>query len=425
MIDEPFNAKEYLQMLTECIETDENKLVSFIKTETEKIIGKDINEIFVSDIENSSKKAFLILLQDSLASEHAKQVETLLRKNHQLPELPVPELPRPDKIFQPSPYYPPLYTFNFNSIRCPHTKFDNGFVRGSNSSILLFISMHGSTILDKDDKIDVNECFYLNKFSAAGAGQCSYVSNVSSRYIAYAVCDAINSNGTLDVSTILREASAHHFALGVPESAIKNYENTIQPSLLQHVKSNASQYCIKSNIVLGDRMTIGKEFIEKRYSIEPGDKDGIIICKDWPEIGAKQLDNLLENPVFIEYMIEDSVVDLRSSVKSLTKDTNEEIPCVKATYLSDLISFCELHGRPYVSILDNACSNMRGHRSYNSDDYKKFGHDLDMLDPNIAKGFGKKGTNKSKSKSKKKNKDKKDKTNKKDKRKKTRIKDKN
>ena len=168
------------------------------------------------------------------------------------------ELPSPNKIFQPSTDYPPLHTFDFQSVRCHHTKFDDGFDRDSDSSMLIFISMHGSIpVYDEDDEFAVYKCKYLNKFSAAGPGQCAYVAEQGSRYIAYALCNAIHHQEVLDVSTILRESSAHHYALRVPESAIKTYAKTIPPSLEQHEKSNASDLCIKSSEILGDRMSIG------------------------------------------------------------------------------------------------------------------------------------------------------------------------
>ena len=144
-------------------------------------------------------------------------------------------------ILNPSMNYPPLNTFNFGSNRCINTTFDFNFKRDSDTSMLFFITTHGSISPDDEDNIIVHTCRSLNKFSASGAGQCTYALEPESKYIVYALSNAVKNDEILDISTILREGVAHNTALIVPQSAITTYNETLPTAVSQHNKSLAKQ----------------------------------------------------------------------------------------------------------------------------------------------------------------------------------------
>ena len=302
---------------------------------------------------------------------------------------------------QPSPHYPPFNTFNFGSVRCQNTVFDVNFDRESGASMLFFISMHGSICAD-DNKVVVNECKSLNKFSASGAGQCTQIAHEGSKYIAYALADAVENNGPLDISTILREGYAHHSSLIVPISAVLNYEDALPTAISQHyrgIAKHAAAVCagedfqeIVSSEILGDKTTFGFEYVEKGYSVRTGDRDGIFICKDWPEIGANRMDNLLENQAFMNYMLKtyipsDTLEDfVFTTIKPLITGSDDDVKCVKRILLSDLIDFSEKHGRPEVNVVDNSCSVLMGKKDFTCKQIGRFKTFLDSLGDEVAKG---------------------------------------
>jgi hypothetical protein len=302
---------------------------------------------------------------------------------------------------QPSPHYPPFDTFIFGSVRCQDTVFDVNFDRESGASMLFFISMHGSICAD-DNKVVVNECKSLNKFSASGAGQCTQIAHEGSKYIAYALADAVENNGILDISTILREGYAHHSSLIVPISAVLNYEDALPTAISQHyrgIAKHASAVCagedfqeIVSSEILGDKTTFGVEYVEKGYSVRTGDRDGIFICKDWPEIGAMCMDNLLENQAFKNYMLKtyipsDTLDDfVFTTIKPLITGSDDDVKCVKRILLSELIDFSEKHGRPEVNVVDNSCSVLMGTKDFTCKQIGRFKTFLDSLGDEVAKG---------------------------------------
>jgi hypothetical protein len=294
-------------------------------------------------------------------------------------------------ILNPSINYPPLITFNFGSIRCPSTSFDLNYKRDSDTSMLFFIYTHGSIATDEEDNIIVHTCHSLNKFSASGAGQCTYMSETAAKYIAYALNDAVNNDGILDISTILREGDAHRHALEDPKSAITTYNETLPTAVSQHNEGLANQSAclgefdeIVSSQILGDKTTLGTEFVEKYYIPDDDDSNCIFICKDWPEIGAKQMDNLLENQLFINYMLTRYKKDLTKSIKKFI--TGEDVVCIRTTLLSNIIDFSEKNGRGDVSIVDRSCSVILGDHPYTAAQIAEYSRTLDQLGPTVAKG---------------------------------------
>ena len=304
---------------------------------------------------------------------------------------------------KPSLHYPSFDTFNFGSVRCQDTQFDLNFDRDSNESMLFFISMHGSICAD-DNKVVVNKCKSLNKFSASGAGQCTQIAHEGSKYIAYALAEAVANNGILDISTILREGNAHHSSLKVNISAVLNYEQTLPTAISQHnygIAKHAAAVCagedfqeIVSSEILGDKTTFGIEYVEKGYSVKTGHRDGIFICKDWPEIGAKSMDNLLENQAFINYILNTYIPSdvpgtfdfVFTTIKPLITGSDDDVRCVKRIFLSELIEFSEKNGRPEVNVVDNSCSVLMGMKDFTCKQIDRFKTFLDSLGDNVAKG---------------------------------------
>lgn len=384
--------RTYFSMLKECFDNNYDSMIfNFIVNETKKMLRTDnitddaIYKIF-SEPENYYNPIIFNSLFGHLTNEYALMQQQIHIESEESEE--VPQLPASDKILKPSATYPELHTFEFGSMRCRGTPFDSNFVRKSRTSMLLFISTHGSIVTDDDNKVIVKTCNgHLNKFSASGAGQCAYVADDASRYIVYALCDAIKHNsGILDVSTILREGTAHHFSLGVPQSAVKMYAETPATVVSQHEASNQKKFCIKTKEMIGDKTTFGNQYVQKRYSIKPQDRDGIFICKTWKEIGAKPMDNLLENEKFIAFMSETFPNMQLSSVKPLITNTDENVPCIRSTLLSNVIQFCEMYNKPEISIVDNSCSTINGAHKYTPRQLANIGHDLDRIPPNVAKG---------------------------------------
>ena len=253
-----------------------------------------------------------------------------------------------------------LDTYNFKSERCHNTSFDMNFNRTSPSSMLLLISMHGTIILrDNNTKPILQTCetAILNKFGLAGTGQCTFTSKAGDIYTAHSMCEAVsNPESILDIHTILREGRTHAKMIINPElSPDQLYQTTQSVMEYQRDKGMERQEERKNRCptrygevpygeLLGERTTQGTQYLEKMYDYDDITL-GIIVCKDWPEIDAKCMDNLLTNSKFIYFLTGNN-------------DANDLFDT--PIFLSKIIEFCEQNGRPEISIVDNACSVFEG-----------------------------------------------------------------
>jgi hypothetical protein len=373
----------YFAMLNKCIEQHkEGGLMSVIIQETEELAALGIDNLDPFVIKK------LRILFPHLKKEYDEVVEeeriNSLKKN-----------------IQPVATVPLLETYEFNSNRCVGTAFDVNFQRTSGDSMLLFINMHGAIVINNNNESIINRCTSLNKFSSSGVGQCVVFSMNASRYIAYTLCHAIQTGGALDIDTIIRESRAHK-NMKPGDNPEKIYQETPTSVAFQHhagvkrqseCKSRNFQEVNYSDQVLGNETTFGTQYLEKKYSVgDPSECKYITICKEWVEIGASPMDNLLENEVFQMFIIEkyfptegDDVHKRITSSKTIRNFT-DNVVVIGKILLSDIIEFCESHGRPRVSIIDNSCSLFSGTHPYTT---RQIGNILKNLpdDPTIAKGI--------------------------------------
>ena len=277
---------------------------------------------------------------------------------------------------RPSEHYMPLNTFNFGSTRQPNL-FDQHFNKKSDSSMLLYLIMHGAFV-SKTPKI--MRGIQLNKFNVAAPGQCTFTSELEHRYIPYVVSDAVASGGIIDVPNIIREATAHSRAQINPKLDIQNLFEKTETNKDRIYNSELARHtstALHSGKV-GEEITYGNSFFEKKYDSDTERPYyGIFLCKKWDAIEGNILDNLLANPFFILFMnnkydkahlwgssrnagpIETKYF---GSYKQLSTRNNasagtfEVLDFIKTLVSSDLFEFCEEHRRPEISLIDNSCS---------------------------------------------------------------------
>jgi hypothetical protein len=288
----------------------------------------------------------------------------------------------------PSIRYEPFNTFNFGSVRQENT-FNQRFNKESPTSILLNINLHGEFV-EQIIKKHINGIL-INKFSVAATGQCSFSSLDEERYIAYALCDAVASGGIIDVPTILKEATSHSKIQtnmdAEPHTYFKTLESTLDHSFRRNNSlpySNTSHHSGK----VGEENTFGNLYFEKKYTLDTTRPFGIYLCKNWDVINGFAMDNLLTNRMFIEFMNNkyepehrwvENFYPLKYGVKTKGQETylsNTDVypqlckfspdyelglrACIKTIVSSDLFEFCQLYGRPDISLIDNSCSVFYG-----------------------------------------------------------------
>ena len=337
------------------------------------------------------------------------------------------------KIIKPSSKYEQLDTYDFGSVR-QENSFNQNFVemetQNPNTSMILCLMMHGGFKPNPQNQL-IHSNFLLNKFSIAAAGQCGLSSLDQNRYVAYAMCDTVKKGGIIDVPIILREGFAHEYMTNDPNKLL-NPTNVFARTITNLDQIYESELArIGSNVhhtgKVGETNTKGNEFFEKVYALDNYDtRHGLILCKDWIEIGGVAMDNLLANSHFISFMNEkyEPTADwsdqrLYTRIKrdfcgkigqiynmvsdeyerlsdELDYEADKRLYCIKRFRSSDLFSFCIMYGRTNLSLVDKSCSVFADGNP--DQEYNRL-----SLFPGSAKGTrkGKKGTRKGTRKGKK------------------------
>ena len=385
----------YFKMLNKCKEKN-TPLMSVIIGMTEQITGKTIDNIVVNEIGNDTHTmSKLKLVYPSLEKEYNKMIENEREQKH------IKSLKK--RVRTSSRKVSPLDTYDFESRRCADTVFDYNFERNHPNSMLLFINMHGGINIENNNAI-TKRCTFLNKFSSSGVGQCAFGANDSSKYIAYQLCFAVNNfHYALDIDTILRESIAHRIMThNTTQNPSKLYETIPHPTIVQRDAGldaqlkckdrNFRQVKYRADKELGNETVVGNTYTDKSYEVANNRSFYITICKEWPAIGATQMDNLLENKVFQDFIIEKyypsegkNVFDRIKLTKSM-RDYEVDVAVVGRVLLSDIIDFCEKYDRPYISMLDNSCSVFFGQHPYTDRQVAIIDRKIKELGPNIAKG---------------------------------------
>ena len=405
------SATKYLKILNICLETEDGEFIEYVKTRTEQIFGRPIVDITAGyimhrvDVKDQLLGGEWTLLNkiNNIRIDKKKRILELQRIPHHTKSHSV----------QPSSKYPSHDMFDFGSTMCPNTCFDSRFTKDE-SSVLLYISMHGELVLSENltPMIKSNPNIRLNKYSVAGTGQCVIFSLAEIKYALYRICDSVSKNTPLDISTILRESLAFNSLIhNTPGNTRELFANTENSATYQH------KYCMKkqrdnekcrdfpSESPIGERVTYGNTYVEKNYQIDLG----IFICNEWSQINAEPMDNLLENSEFKTFIYRryNDPADESKIKNKFTHHTNlngEEVTLVVETVtLSDILDFCEMHGRPNISMVDNSCSSFNSSRRLSSEEIARIKDNLSVY-PNIAKGVYKKNKSKRINKKSKKNK---------------------
>jgi hypothetical protein len=271
-------------------------------------------------------------------------------------------------ILRPSAFYIPIKTFTFGSVR-QQNAFNQHFNRNSPSSMLLNVDLHGKFI-SKTPK--VMSGIKLNKYNNAAPGQCTSASKPERKYIAYALSDAVLSGSIIDIPTIIREGYAYA-ENKLYEDTTTNKDNMFHSEITNRADVTTANHSGK----VGEEITYGNSFFEKKYKLDEDEPYGVFLCKKWGSIEGNILDNLLANPFFILFMnekydkahvwgssrnagpIENEYFGSYQQLISHVGAT-EMVDCVKTFVSSDLFEFCEEHGRPEISLIDTSCSVFNG-----------------------------------------------------------------
>jgi len=317
-------------------------------------------------------------------------------------------------ILRPSRQYAPFNTFNFGSVR--HQNAFNQHFINSPTSILLLMTIHGKFV---QNPVVLSRGIRLNKFSNAATGQCSYSSTNEEKYVVYAICDTVNKDGIIDVPTIIKEGIVHartQISQNHPDAVFERTESSIDRTYNRNITAKFASTASHSGKV-GEEITSGNSFFEKEYNLDVSRLFGIFLCTNWDTIKGKQMDNLLTNPYFIDFMNkkyepdnnwangDDTLVKLKyyGTFKQLLTSIKH---CIKPFVSSDLFEFCEIFGKPDISLIDMSCSVFHG--TYIGEDiteeltaarYKQYDDMNSPTNKKVAKG--RKGKSKSKSKRKK------------------------
>jgi hypothetical protein len=254
--------------------------------------------------------------------------------------------------------------------------------------MLLNVDLHGQFI-SKTPK--VMSGIKLNKYNNAAPGQCTPATRPQRKYVAYALSDSVLSGGIIDIPTIIREGRAH--SRNQLYEDIETNKDTIFN--LEIARRNNTTTALHSGKV-GEEITYGDSFFEKKYDLDEDEPYGVFLCKDWVEIGGNILDNLLANPFFIHFMnqkydqahvwgtspkpergsFENKYISSylhrtapeRGSFENkyigsylqlctpIGRTAPELVVCIKTFVSSDLFEFCKEYGRPDISLIDFSCS---------------------------------------------------------------------
>lgn len=284
-------------------------------------------------------------------------------------------------ILQPSPKYVPIATFNFNSVR-EENSFNRNFVEmehnNPSSSMFLALNVHGEFV--PNSQPHTIDGLILNKFSVSAPGQCALMSIHQQMYIFYSMCNAVKTHTIVDVPTILKEGNAHAIiSLNITNPTIikkgpfqiflespSNKDEMYKYEIQDRPTTTTAYHSGK----VGETNTKGDSFFIKLYSMGSNEKIplGIYLCKDWPEIGGVEMDNLIINEKFIQFITsrypEHRMLETRFGHKQLYKQIDPDNPFkpdivfggVKQFTSLDLFEFCKFYGRPHISLVDNSCS---------------------------------------------------------------------
>ena len=294
----------------------------------------------------------------------------------------------PTVSLQPNNKYAPYLTYDFGPTMRPRndTPFDSHFVSDDPSSMLLYMHLHGSLIINQSGEPSIMEVpgVMLNKFSMSGTGKCNSSPVSFMHGILYRLCDAVQNNAPIDMETILNQTNAHEYAKIVgPERAL-----SMAPTMSEHQHNigtkdqdeagvfkiaNKQTQSYKNRFVetlYGDvpdnnKHTYGTEYVDKIYAIihDGIARDGIFICKEWGDIRANCMDNLMDNMEF-KLFIFNKYHDMKN-MSNLTETLDiDGVPSVslKNVTLSDVLEFCARFGRRNVSMVDSSCSNFMTHK---------------------------------------------------------------
>jgi hypothetical protein len=290
--------------------------------------------------------------------------------------------------------------------------------------MFLFVHLHGSLILKSNGEPNVLKVpgVILNKFSMSGTGKFNLSSKIYLKHILYNVCDAIQTNKPIDIETLLNESLIHKHAkivgiseakLTTPAMAEEQHKKGItrQDEVIALLAANKQTQPPKSRLgetpyideVIDNNIhTYGETFIEKVYQIDkndgPNESDGIYLCKDWVEINASCMDNLMTNSVFIRFICNKYRDKHFKKIIFSYSLEEERVACMGEIKLSDLLEFCYLHSRPNVSIVDSSCSEITSStgRTLTVRGIANASKKAQKLDPNTAKGTKKRKQKKEK-----------------------------
>ena len=285
----------------------------------------------------------------------------------------------PTISLQPNEKYAPYIIFEHTMQPIEDTPFDSLFVRYDPSSMLLYMHLHGTLLIGSNGEPVIKDAprgVMINKFSMSGTGKCNSSPVSSMQGILYRLCDAVQRRTPIDMETILNQTNAHDYAKIVgPERAL-----SVAPSMStqQHnigIKNQSSAKTAKyqtqsydkrfAETLYGDvpdnnKHTYGNKYVEKYYDIEHDGiaRDGIFICKDWSEIGANCMDNLMNNNAFKSFILKKYNDEKKISNLTLNLDIDgTQYVSLKHATLTDVLEFCAKFGRPKVSMVDSSCSN--------------------------------------------------------------------
>ena len=320
----------------------------------------------------------------------------------------------PTRFLQPSATHPAYATYDFGVAMRNNTPFDSHFSRNDKSSMFLFVHLHGSLNLKSNGEPNVLRVsgVTLNKYSMSGTGKCNFSSKRYLQHMLNSVCDAIQTNKPIDIETILNETLIHKHAKSVgiseakliaPTMAVEQHKKGItrQAEVFAFSSANKQTQPHKSRLgetpyideVIDNNIhTYGETFVEKVYQIDkndgPDESDGIYLCKDWDEIGASCMDNLMTNRIFIGFIC-NKYRDKYLKKLILTYSLEEErVACMGEIKLSDLLEFCYAYSRPNVSIVDSSCSEFTSStgRTLTVRGIANANKKAQNLDPTTAKG---------------------------------------
>ena len=320
----------------------------------------------------------------------------------------------PTRFLQPSATHPAYATYDFGVAMRNNTPFDSHFSRNDESSMFLFVHLHGSLIIKSNGEPNVLLVpgVTLNKYSMSSTGKGNFSSKRYLQHMLNSVCDAIQTNKPIDIETILNETLIHKHAKSVgiseakliaPTMAEEQHKKGItrQAEVVAFSSANKQTQPHKSRLgetpyideVIDNNIhTYGESFVEKLYQIDkndgPNESDGIYLCKDWGEIGASCMDNLMTNRVFIGFIC-NKYRDKHLKKLILTYSLEEErVACMGEIKLSDLLEFCYAYSRPNVSIVDSSCSEFTSSTGRTLTDrcIANANKKAQNLDPTTAKG---------------------------------------